>query len=147
MAVSRDAAFAFPGDPATVFTAVQTALVAEGLRVDRLDAAAGVIYASAGVTILTWGENITIRVWSGSPGYTNVSVGSALKFGLVDWGKNREHIDRLLWRIGAVLHQPSPSMPAGWHPDPSRRYEFRWWDGEKWTEHVSRSGAQYLDPA
>jgi hypothetical protein len=38
------------------------------------------------------------------------------------------------------------TTPAGWYPDPSGRYEMRYWDGEKWTEHVSRQGATYTDP-
>src|SRR3954454_10897932 len=38
------------------------------------------------------------------------------------------------------------SVPAGWHPDPSKRYEMRYWDGEKWTEYVSSQGQTYTDP-
>ena len=36
--------------------------------------------------------------------------------------------------------------PSGWYPDPSGRYEMRYWDGDKWTEHVSRQGQTYSDP-
>ena len=36
--------------------------------------------------------------------------------------------------------------PAGWYPDPSGRFEMRYWDGLAWTEHVSRQGQQYTDP-
>jgi hypothetical protein len=39
-----------------------------------------------------------------------------------------------------------PTTPAGWYPDPSRRYEMRYWDGDKWTEHVSRQGQTHTDP-
>jgi hypothetical protein len=39
-----------------------------------------------------------------------------------------------------------PTTPAGWYPDPSGRYEMRYWDGDKWTEHVSRQGQTYTDP-
>jgi hypothetical protein len=43
--------------------------------------------------------------------------------------------------------QPStPSTPAGWYPDPSGRFELRYWDGSQWTEYVSRAGQQYTDP-
>src|SRR4051812_30896275 len=38
------------------------------------------------------------------------------------------------------------SVPAGWHPDPSKRYEMRYWDGDKWTEYVSSQGQTYTDP-
>jgi hypothetical protein len=36
--------------------------------------------------------------------------------------------------------------PAGWYPDPSGRFEMRYWDGLAWTEHVSRQGQQFTDP-
>jgi hypothetical protein len=29
------------------------------------------------------------------------------------------------------------SAPPGWHPDPSGANQWRWWDGYRWTEHVS----------
>ena len=38
------------------------------------------------------------------------------------------------------------STPAGWHPDPMGRYELRYWDGQRWTEHVSSGGQQGTDP-
>ena len=38
------------------------------------------------------------------------------------------------------------AAPAGWYADPSGRYELRYWDGNQWTEHVSRAGQQYTDP-
>jgi uncharacterized protein YxjI len=38
------------------------------------------------------------------------------------------------------------SQPPAWHPDPFRRHELRWWDGSKWTEHVTTQGNAQLDP-
>lgn len=35
---------------------------------------------------------------------------------------------------------------AGWYPDPLRRYEFRYFNGERWTGDVSVYGQRYLDP-
>jgi hypothetical protein len=29
------------------------------------------------------------------------------------------------------------STEAAWHPDPTGRNAWRWWDGAKWTDHVS----------
>ncbi len=37
------------------------------------------------------------------------------------------------------------SYPAAWHPDPARRHEFRYWDGEQWTENVSNKGEVSID--
>ncbi|MSO45088.1 MAG: DUF4190 domain-containing protein [Thermoleophilia bacterium] len=36
--------------------------------------------------------------------------------------------------------------PQEWLPDPARRHELRWWDGDRWTEHVSDGGEQGTDP-
>jgi uncharacterized protein (AIM24 family) len=33
-----------------------------------------------------------------------------------------------------------------WHPDPEGRYEFRWWDGQMWTDRVSHQGQVHTAP-
>ena len=35
---------------------------------------------------------------------------------------------------------------AGWHPDPTGRYEYRYWDGSAWSAHVSQDGGTASDP-
>jgi hypothetical protein len=35
--------------------------------------------------------------------------------------------------------------PAAWHPDPLGRYEYRYWDGARWTEHVANQGVAGVD--
>jgi uncharacterized protein YxjI len=40
----------------------------------------------------------------------------------------------------------SGDHPANWHPDPTGRHELRYWDGERWTEHVSDRGVTGTDP-
>jgi hypothetical protein len=30
--------------------------------------------------------------------------------------------------------------PGSWQPDPEGRYEFRWFDGQRWTDQVSHRG-------
>jgi hypothetical protein len=33
-----------------------------------------------------------------------------------------------------MIDQPTtPGTPAGWHPDPLDRSQYRWWDGAQWT--------------
>jgi hypothetical protein len=38
-----------------------------------------------------------------------------------------------------------PAGAAGWHADPSGRFELRYYDGLRWTEHVSTGGKQATD--
>ncbi len=40
---------------------------------------------------------------------------------------------------------PSPTIPAGWYSDPAARHEHRFWDGARWTEHVSDAGVPSTD--
>lgn len=41
------------------------------------------------------------------------------------------------------MHEASP----GWHPDPTGRFQFRWFNGERWTADVSTNGQRFVDPA
>ena len=36
-------------------------------------------------------------------------------------------------------------MEPGWHPDPARRHELRFHDGDDWTVHVSDGGRHGVD--
>lgn len=38
------------------------------------------------------------------------------------------------------------AAPAGWHRDPFGRFEWRYWDGAQWTDHVATAGSQSTDP-
>lgn len=46
---------------------------------------------------------------------------------------------------------PSPGpapvriSPPAWHPDPSGRFHYRWWDGSQWTSQVSTDGHYLID--
>ena len=35
---------------------------------------------------------------------------------------------------------------AGWHADPLNRHQYRYWDGEAWTENVVNDGVRTSDP-
>ena len=44
---------------------------------------------------------------------------------------------------------PAPSMEghtAEWAADPTGRHEYRYWDGNRWTDHVSDAGVTGTDP-
>ena len=52
--------------------------------------------------------------------------------------------------LPAAAAQPAGSwgqgpVAAGWFADPDRRHELRYWDGQRWTEHVSDRGTQGVD--
>lgn len=36
--------------------------------------------------------------------------------------------------------------PPAWHPDPTGQHDHRWWDGQRWTEHVADAGVAAIDP-
>ena len=39
-----------------------------------------------------------------------------------------------------------PQRPPGWLPDPSGRYQFRWFNGTAFTADVSTQGNRFVDP-
>lgn len=36
--------------------------------------------------------------------------------------------------------------PPDWYPDPSGKHEYRYWDGNQWTDDVASHGRQSVDP-
>lgn len=42
--------------------------------------------------------------------------------------------------IEAEPHTSPDQLGTGWHPDPSVRHELRYFDGQRWTDHVTHSG-------
>jgi hypothetical protein len=41
---------------------------------------------------------------------------------------------------------PTPPPSIGWYPDPTARFEFRYFNGESWTADVSAAGRRFVDP-
>jgi uncharacterized RDD family membrane protein YckC len=37
-------------------------------------------------------------------------------------------------------------MAGEWHPDPTGRHQYRWWDGQEWTDQVADHGVIGVDP-
>jgi hypothetical protein len=37
-------------------------------------------------------------------------------------------------------------VPSDWYPDPTGRFEYRYYNGAAWTADVSRGGFRYVDP-
>ena len=56
------------------------------------------------------------------------------------------YIASLYCLIGVDEYMLSDVNPARWVKDPFGRFDLRYWDGKKWTEHVSTNGSQSKDP-
>ena len=58
-------------------------------------------------------------------------------------------IDMLLADLPSVQIVETPRTPAspapGWYPDPTARFDQRYWDGSAWTDSVARGGQQMRD--
>lgn len=85
-----------------------------GMKVHSADKMSGRIMAKAGVSLMSWGENIPITVFEVSPGRTRVSVTSTPKTGLLfggafDLGKNRRNIEKILGTVSTTLSRKPPA--------------------------------------
>ena len=40
----------------------------------------------------------------------------------------------------------APDTVAGWYPDPTQRFEYRYYNGERWTADVAQHSNRYIDP-
>lgn len=47
---------------------------------------------------------------------------------------------------GSGAPDSTVAAPAGWHADPTGRFEQRYYDGAAWTEHVARGSERATDP-
>lgn len=79
-----------------------------GMKVLAVDTSGGTVSAGAGVSIASWGENITISVLAVSSTVTHIHVVSRPKTGMFlggafDLGKNRKNVERVLEAVSVVL--------------------------------------------
>ena len=99
--VTHTSSFAFT--PPAVFDAMYRAL-ASMATVRQVDAERLYVAGTAGVSVASWGERIQVWVTPGSP-ETIVTVESRCKLPmqLVDWGRNRRNVNRLLKAANVLL--------------------------------------------
>jgi len=86
---------------------------------------------------------------SGNQAATAAPAQEPADAGDVGWGMQSEastSAESAAASTSASSTSSSAAAPAGWYADPSGRFELRYWNGEKWTEHVSRAGQQSTDP-
>ena len=106
--------FPYPRD--VVFDALVAVIPSvPGMKVHHADRLSGRIMAKAGVSLMSWGENIPIVVSETTHGHARVSITSTPKTGVLfggafDGGKNRENIERLLTALSGLLKKTSPTI-------------------------------------
>lgn len=84
-------------------------------------------------------QNKTLWVVLIAVGFLLCAVG--LVIDLVYLLSIRPQLDRVAARPGVGAAQaPAVAPQPGWYPDPHARHELRWFDGLRWTEHVSDGG-------
>ena len=78
------------------------------LKVDGFDENTKTAYITAGISWLSWGEDITVSLDQAQTGGTAVSILSSPKTGVLfggamDFGKNRENIELIIDALSAEL--------------------------------------------
>lgn len=111
---SGEGATWFQNSSEEVFNAVLEAVNRmPGMKLTQADPASGQIVISVGVSMMSWGENIPIQVTETTPGKTWLQIASSSKFAIIDFGKNKRNIDRLMGTVAEVLAaRAQPSSPA-----------------------------------
>lgn len=104
----------FPYHKDDVFDAiVQSISTIKGMKVDKSDKLSGHILVKAGISLMSWGENIPMSLSEVSFGRTRVSVTSTPKTGALfggafDLGKNRRNIENILEATSKILSRKAP---------------------------------------
>lgn len=115
--VDHTQAIHVPFSVADTFEALQKAIKAtDGFTLDRVDETLKAVYLKAGVSLFSWGENITATVKKCSEGGSEVSVLSTPKTGAMfggamDMGKNRKNIAAISDALSKELKQYKPEAP------------------------------------
>lgn len=91
----------------TVFDTTISILPSLSMRVVSADPTQGLIVVSANMSLMSWGENVTIRMGTHDNVQTTVSVDSIAKV-LFTYGKNQRNVEKILDAISRALPQPQP---------------------------------------
>src|SRR5574344_1455604 len=99
----------YPFSIKTVFKAIiEAAPNIDGLSLDSADEMSGYLTFKAGISLASWGENIPIQLVKMSEVRTKMQILSTPKTGVMfggamDFGKNRQNIDKIIKAVSAVL--------------------------------------------
>lgn len=107
----------FPFNKETVFNAMVKAIpTVKGMKIDTADRLQGRIVVKAGVSLMSWGENIPIQLSEISENQTKVKITSTPKTGVMfggafDLGKNRKNIEQILSATSRILSNETLDNP------------------------------------
>lgn len=105
----------FPFNKETVFNAMVKAIpTVKGMTIDNADKLQNRIVVKAGVSLMSWGENIPIQLSEIYENLTKVKITSTPKTGIMfggafDLGKNRNNIERILSATSIILSNQNTS--------------------------------------
>ena len=105
----------FPFNKETVFNAMVKAIpTVKGMKIETADKLQSRIVVKAGVSLMSWGENIPIQLSSISENLTKVKITSTPKTGVMfggafDLGKNRKNIEQILSATSRILSNENSS--------------------------------------
>jgi len=105
----------FPFNRETVFNAMVEAIpTVKGMKIDNADKLQSRIVVKAGVSLMSWGENIPIQLSEISENKTKVKITSTPKTGIMfggafDLGKNRKNIEHILSATSKILSNENAS--------------------------------------
>lgn len=91
------------------------ALEINGVRIASVDRAAGVIQASKGMSLLSWGERITVSVRSLDTWQCSITVvsESAMPLQFVNWGVHQGNLDHFFRTLNAMYQTWQQSQRSG----------------------------------
>ncbi len=106
MSTTETGSRTYAGEYQAVFDSVVRVAPTVNLKVTSADPATGLITMTSGFSFSSWGEKVSVNVGQVTEGSIQVDIQSKLKFGLVDWGKNKKNLNKLFFGVEQALATP-----------------------------------------
>lgn len=103
MAIRKEQTLELAAPYVAAFDATCRALTGLGVTIKTADPTTGVIDGVWPMGLASWGEKIHVEVGQADPTRAVVSFSSALRFGIVDWGKNQKNVTKIAEAIPEAL--------------------------------------------
>lgn len=88
------------------------------------------------------------------PGVYVGEMGLTGMFGAAAKNALKKRVMQIEWSLGAAPAQVPSQVPSQapsqvgpqWYPDPYGRHQYRYWDGQRWSDRVADGGVERTDP-